>query len=85
MRSMTKLLARYQQPDDEEGPEPLGTLCLLPGGRLAANGTRHVFVWSRASAELLEIHETTAICRDGYPYFQLAYDPGLGRQADGAD
>ncbi|MCA9706349.1 MAG: transcriptional regulator [Myxococcales bacterium] len=80
---MTKLLARYQQPDDEEGPEPLGALCLLPGGRLAANGTRHVFVWSRASAELLEIHETTAICRDGYPDFQLAYDPGLGRLAEG--
>lgn len=74
----------YTQPqDDDETPDPLGSLSLWPGDILAANGTGHIFMWSRSSGEPLGIHETTAICRDGYPDFRLAFDPALGRVADG--
>ena len=76
-------LRRYRQLVDEDDYEhPLGSLSLWPGGRLAANGMGRVLVWSRATGELLDWHETTAICRDGYPDFRMAFDPVHGRVAD---
>jgi len=77
-------LRRYRQPqDDDDCEDPLGGLSLWPGGRLAANGMGRVFVWSRATAEPLVVHRTTAICRDGVPDVRMAFDPELGRVADG--
>jgi WD40 repeat protein len=76
-------IRRYAQPADDDCSDPLAGLCLWPGGKLAANGMGRVFVWSRASGELLEVRKTTAICRDGTPELRIALDPELGRVADG--
>ncbi len=82
-RALAQPLRVYRQPSGDDGYEdPLGGLCQWPDGRLVANGTGRVFVWSRASGEQLAVHETTAICRDGAPSFRITFDPLYERFAD---
>lgn len=73
-----------QKREDDEGQDPLGWPMLWPGGRhIACNGLGRIFLWDLKTGECVKVLRSAAICRDGYPVFQLATEPQLGRILDG--